>query len=181
MNNGRIVGRDPGSTDRPSFVSDGAGGLLAAWTEQSTPFHGIIAQRIERGGHWGYPAPRLVAALDAPGDQGGFARLSWDASRLDPWPGEGLHAYSLWRALPVQPRGMEVGANWRAEALNGERREPVFRREDSRDRTVYALVSVGVLQRGRLESKTSTGRIAQLAGYVCNTPACTALRLRYRF
>ena len=139
QSNGRLVARDVGPTAGSAFTSDGSGGLLALWSTELIEYHGIRMQRIERSGYWGYPAPQLVSAPDAPGDQGGRVRLSWDASRLDNWSDDGITSYTLWRALPVQPRGASSTENWRELSLApaGQRAEPVLRSQESGDRTIY--------------------------------------------
>jgi hypothetical protein len=59
----------------------------------------ISAQRIERNGYWGYPAPSIASARDIPGDQGGSVQLAWDASRLDIYPDNHISNYTVWRAI----------------------------------------------------------------------------------
>jgi len=85
-------------------VSDELGGIIAAWGDLRTGDNrDVYAQRIERNGYWGYPAPCVFGVRDLPGDEGGFVNLSWDASRLDPWPHELISNYTVWRALsPVK-------------------------------------------------------------------------------
>jgi predicted lipoprotein with Yx(FWY)xxD motif len=82
------------------LVTDGVGGAIVAWDDfRSFTTYDIYAQRIERNGYWGYPAPRIQAVRDVPGDQGGYVNLAWNASRLDPWPAELISKYSVWRAI----------------------------------------------------------------------------------
>ncbi len=81
-------------------VSDELGGIIAAWADLRTGYYGdVYAQRIERNGYWGYPAPTIHGVRDVPGDQGGFVDLAWDASRLDPWPNQLISYYTVWRAI----------------------------------------------------------------------------------
>jgi len=95
----------------PCIAEDGHGGAIVAWTDyRSTSYWDIYAQRIERNGYWGYPAPEIASVGDIPADQGGYVNLEWDASRLDPWPEEVIDHYSLWRALdPAQVAAMLEG------------------------------------------------------------------------
>jgi hypothetical protein len=93
-----------GQQSSPVLTPDGAGGALLAWVDFRNQMLGgtfplIHAQRIERNGFWGYPAPEIAAVRDVPGDQGGFLYVDWDASRLDPWPEERIDSYSLWKAV----------------------------------------------------------------------------------
>ncbi len=81
----------------PMIAYDGSGGAIVTWEDNGNV--NIYAQRIERNGYWGYPGPYILAARDIPGDQGGFVNLSWEASRLDPWPEQGISSYTVWRAI----------------------------------------------------------------------------------
>ena len=83
----------------PTIVSDGVGGAIVTWYDYRNGSPDIYAQRVERNGHWGFPSPEIVGARDVPGDQGGVVNLSWDASRLDPWPDELIDNYTVWRAI----------------------------------------------------------------------------------
>lgn len=81
------------------LVSDGGGGVIAVWEDSRTYVaQDVYAQRIERHGNWGYPAPAIHAVTDVPGDQGGYVEIDWFASRLDPWPEQQISYYSIWRA-----------------------------------------------------------------------------------
>jgi len=92
-----------GAKFAPWISSDGAGGALIAWQDLRNGIDDdIYAQRIERYGYWGYPAPSIAGTSDVPGDQGGLMNLSWDASRLDPWPEQAISHYTLWRATSPQ-------------------------------------------------------------------------------
>ncbi|MBE0567026.1 MAG: hypothetical protein IH621_13780 [Krumholzibacteria bacterium] len=100
-------------SDSPTLASDGEGGLLAAWIEGSDGYPRVHAQRVERSGHWGYPAPAVAEIADVPADQGGEVLLSWDASRLDTWSDLGVAFYTVWRALPEEAlAGREPVADW---------------------------------------------------------------------
>jgi hypothetical protein len=100
--NGVAVCALSGAQTDPAVVPDGAGGAIVSWTsphpDQPSAFAGCC-QRIDRSGYWGYPAPRIAAVRDVPGDEGGFVNLAWDASRLDPWPYQTILNYSVWRAI----------------------------------------------------------------------------------
>lgn len=84
------------------LTPDGAGGAVLVWRDYRNPTYDIYGQRIERRGFWGYPSPVIAGVRDIPGDQGGAVNLSWDASRLDPWPDEAISHYSVWRAIAPQ-------------------------------------------------------------------------------
>ena len=59
----------------------------------------IYAQRVERLGYLGYPSPEITTIVDSPGDQGGKAVVSWDASRLDAFPNTVIQRYTVWRRI----------------------------------------------------------------------------------
>ncbi len=83
----------------PAIVTDGEGGAIVAWHDWRSGVTDIYGQRIERNGYWGYPAPQISGVRDIPGDEGGYVNLSWDASRLDPWPYMEITSYTVWRAI----------------------------------------------------------------------------------
>ena len=95
----------------PFITTDGAGGAIAFWKDSRiiTSMQ-IVVQRIERNGFWGYPSPQITAARDVPGDQGGYVNLSFDGSRLDPWPDELIAEYSVWRAINPADAALLVSA-----------------------------------------------------------------------
>ena len=96
--NGVQVGRQTAAT-RPRAIADGAGGIIVAWLASDLDYGDVRAQRVERNGFWGFPAPEIVGVRDVPGDQGGRVNLAWNASRLDPWPHQQIYQYTIWRAL----------------------------------------------------------------------------------
>jgi len=78
----------------------GAGGeIMAAWEDQRLAAD-IYAQRVDRTGWLGDPAPDVVSAVDRPADQGGVVRLTWDASWLDAWGQPGLDVYHVLSRRP---------------------------------------------------------------------------------
>jgi hypothetical protein len=83
----------------PEIASDGDFGAIVAWPDYRYGGHDIYAQRIERNGYWGYPAPEISSIRDIPGDEGGQVNLAWDASRLGIWPEDHISHYTLWRAI----------------------------------------------------------------------------------
>ncbi len=90
-----------GSKDGPVLAGDGAGGAVMAWGDgRGDGWWDIYAQRIERNGHLGYPAPEPTEIVDYPDDQGGVAVLSWLPSYLDAYPNEIVTHYSVWMRMP---------------------------------------------------------------------------------
>jgi hypothetical protein len=95
---GIFISREYEFQGSAQIVSDDAGGVYAAWTDQRYAAD-VYVQRIERNGYWGYPAPEIESIRDVPDDEGGYVNLAWNASRLDPWPDEEISEYSIWRAI----------------------------------------------------------------------------------
>jgi len=112
--NGVALAALPNTQDSPALCSDGVGGAIVVFEDMRTipGTNDIYAQRIERNGYWGYPSPLIFGASDIPGDQGGQIDLSWDASRLDPWPDELIDNYTVWRAIDeaAAAAAIEAGA-----------------------------------------------------------------------
>ncbi len=84
-----------------SIASDGDAGAIMAWNDQrayDVTNWDVYAQRMEKRGYWGYPAPLNPAGADVPGDQGGVVLLTWDASYLDAYPEELVTRYVVWRS-----------------------------------------------------------------------------------
>ena len=88
-----------GTKEYAQCISDGEGGLIAAWHDYRNSNYDIFAQRVERYGYWGYPSATISSVRDISSDQGGSVDVSWDASRLDPWPEELITQYTVWRAI----------------------------------------------------------------------------------
>jgi hypothetical protein len=79
--------------------SDMLQGAILVFVDLRTGLADVTAQRIERNGYWGYPAPSISSVRDVQGDQGGVIRLSWDASRLDVYPEDAVSSYTIWRDI----------------------------------------------------------------------------------
>ena len=130
-----------GGQARPRCVPDGAGGAVVAWEDARSGKKAIYAQRIERNGYWGYPAPSIEAVRDVPGDQGGFVNLAWLASRLDPWPGCAISSYSVWRGIsPEQAaQALKSGGAMLSDLgdFASEAEKPLVRIEHAPNRTFY--------------------------------------------
>ena len=90
-----------GTQDSPVLTTDAHGGAIIAWEDvrDALILGDIRAQKIDRHGYWGDPAPVIYYVRDVPGDQGGFVNVFWLASRLDPWPGEIISEYTVWKAI----------------------------------------------------------------------------------
>lgn len=84
------------------LFTDGAGGAVVVWVDfRPGNTTDLYAQRVARGGYWGYPCPDLNGFHDVPFDQGGSVLLTWGASRLDALSEDGIEYYSVWRNLGI--------------------------------------------------------------------------------
>jgi hypothetical protein len=84
----------------PTIASDGAGGAIITWSDSRSGTADIYAQRVERYGQLGNPEPVIATVKDVPNDQGGFVKVSWDASYLDVDPVYGVSEYRVFRSAP---------------------------------------------------------------------------------
>ncbi len=97
---GEIVCDAVSNQSEPAMAPDGSGGVIVSFLDgRYNAGYDIFTQRMERNGYWGYPAPVITGVRDIPGDQGGWVRLSFDASRLDTYPEDKVGFYSIWRAI----------------------------------------------------------------------------------
>ncbi len=130
-----------GHSEQVMIIPDGTGGAYVSFAQYNGSDYDVYAQRIERNGYWGYPAPYNLAVRDIPGDEGGYVNLAWDASRLDPWPEQAISEYSIWRAIdPAAALSMIAGG---AELLLGagdadlEKDDSVIRLEQTSAGDIY--------------------------------------------
>jgi hypothetical protein len=82
-------------------ATDGAGGVIAAWTDSRTGPGDIYAQRLDQWGARG-AQPAIVSVRDVPNDQGGLVKLSWSPSPLDQFPYPSVYNYRLYRSVPAR-------------------------------------------------------------------------------
>lgn len=84
-----------------AITSDGAGGVIVAWQDtRNGSASDIYAQRMERFGKLGSPEPAILAVNDVPADQGGWVKLTWQASPLDLASDAELGEYQVFRSVP---------------------------------------------------------------------------------
>lgn len=83
----------------PCLAAGAAGEVLVAWDDERVG-QDIYAQRVDRTGWLGDPAPVLAGVADRPDDQGGQVRLTWNASWLDAWGQPGVTAYHVLNRRP---------------------------------------------------------------------------------
>ena len=97
--NGAALCTALGNQDFVNVVPDGTGGAIVAWRDMRVVTnHDIYAQRIERYGQLGNPEPVITRVQDLPNDQGGYVKVSWDASYLDADPTYGVYEYRVFRS-----------------------------------------------------------------------------------
>jgi len=95
------------------------GGVIAVWEDERNLNGGpdLYANRIDRNGYLGDPAPRVLSAVDIPGDQGGDVLVTWNASYLDVFPEQTVTNYSVWRSAPGLSPGAHRAAGAREAAV----------------------------------------------------------------
>ena len=122
-------------------ASDGSGGVIVAWKDLRTATsYQLYAQRIERFGQLGDPAPHIVSIRDVKDDQGGQVRLNWNASYLDAYPANGVAEYRIWRQAPstVAEAALRAGsARLESEPVAAHDRHGVFRTTIASGQTYY--------------------------------------------
>jgi hypothetical protein len=101
----------------PSAISDGAGGIVAAWPDQRSGANDIYAQRVARFGYLGTPEAEIASVKDVPNDQGGKVKLSWYASYLDTNNDPNLNYYEIYRSVP--PNAAQAALRHGARLLSG--------------------------------------------------------------
>ena len=101
---GLLVGGAPFDQHDAALAAGNGGEVLAAWTDERLGSD-IYAQRVDRTGWLGDPAPSVVSCADRPNDQGGQVRLTWDASWLDAWGQPGVTAYHVLNRRPAAAKG----------------------------------------------------------------------------
>ncbi len=94
------VCRSEGNFLYSPMVTDGAGGMIAAWLDERHGLTTPYAQRVDRWGQLG-AQPNLTQVIDAPDDQGGYVHATWTKSPLDTPPSAGVNKYRFWREVPT--------------------------------------------------------------------------------
>ncbi|MEJ2722919.1 MAG: hypothetical protein P8181_17540, partial [bacterium] len=114
----------PEDQTRPRLVPDTKGGALFCWDDnRANPYYDVYANRVERGGYYGYPSATITDVADVPADEGGWVDLTWTKSRLDEY-GEPVVHYTIWRRLPDQTAALLLASgekgvvNWRLDAAD---------------------------------------------------------------
>lgn len=98
--NGAAVSTAAGDQLQQVLAGDGNGGFVVAWYDDRDGDNDIYAQRIDRYGYLGSPAPDNVTVSDVPGDQGGKVKVAWQASYLDQQSDPELDYYDILRSSP---------------------------------------------------------------------------------
>jgi len=112
-------------------VSDGAGGIIVAWADPRSGNYNIYAQRVERNGYLGDPAPQITEVVDYPNDQGGSCIASWEPSYLDAYPHQVVTHYSVWRKYfgeeSARGQAVPVGDDFAPAGVSAELLEQMLR------------------------------------------------------
>ena len=110
--NGRALSTAGGEQIFPAILSDGADGAIVTWHDLRGASYDIYAQRVARDGFLGSPEPEIVSVTDVPNDQGGWVKLSWNASYLQAAPYSLVSSYSVYRSVPpsLAARRREAGS-----------------------------------------------------------------------
>lgn len=101
-----------------TVCDDGRGSAIVAYCRGNDVGYGTVytstAHRIDRFGYVGDPQPRMNAAYDLFGDEGGAIGVSWFRSYLDTGPGSAIGAYWVWRQVPASEAlsAVSAGARW---------------------------------------------------------------------
>lgn len=100
-----------------SVISDGAGGMVAAWHDPRSGVNDIYAQRVARYGYLGTPEAEIASVKDVPNDQGGKVKLSWYASYLDTNTDPNFNYYEIYRS--IAPNAAQAALRHGARLLGG--------------------------------------------------------------
>ena len=142
-------------------ATDMSNGAIVVFLDTRNGGYDVTAQRIERNGYWGYPAPAIASARDIPGDEGGLVQFSWSASRLDIYPEDHIRHYTIWMAIDelTAMTATETGAVL-VEGVQGyiEQMENADRLEER------SLPLLQYSSEGELEADTPVIRAELLAG-----------------
>ena len=88
----------------PRLVADGTGGAVVGFHDYRSSTgnqYEAKAQKLDRFGVRGDPAPAIARIRDVSADQGGRLALEWTASYLDIQSDPQIANYTLWRRVPT--------------------------------------------------------------------------------
>ena len=111
--NGMNLTAYPAEQDHVTAISSGDGRFIAVWPDlRDLANSKIYAQKYDRYGYWGDPAPVIIDASDVTADQGGQVLLTWAPIRMDEYPEELITHYTVWRSVsaPAAMAMMQDGA-----------------------------------------------------------------------
>ena len=99
--NGLLIGGAPGNDENPRAVSDGAGGGIFSWTDNSAQYSNIHAQHVDSLCLIGYVPHTISSVSDLPGDEGGAVRIAVDRTSYDDggWYSYPVSLYNVWRRV----------------------------------------------------------------------------------
>jgi hypothetical protein len=96
--NGNVVCAAADGQASLTMVETGTGSAILAWHDfRSGSSADIYAQRVDGHGYLGDPAPRITSVRDVPNDEGGYVKVSWNASYIDREPEYAIQHYIVER------------------------------------------------------------------------------------
>jgi hypothetical protein len=102
---GLPVSISAGTQENPVLIPQSDGSVIALWEDGRNGNGGpdVYANRVDRFGYLGDPAPVITTVADIPGDQGGVIYVEWDRSYLDAFDLNAVWGYGVWRAPAGNP------------------------------------------------------------------------------
>lgn len=96
--NGNVVCAAADGQAALAMVETGTGSAILAWHDfRAGGAADIYAQRMDGLGYLGDPAPRITSVHDVPNDEGGYVKVSWNASYIDREPEYAIQHYIVER------------------------------------------------------------------------------------
>jgi hypothetical protein len=116
--NGLNLTSYPAYQYHPRSIATADGGIIVTWIDGRylNDDRKIYAQKYDRHGYWGDPAPVITDVSDVPADQGGNVLIEWSPIRMDEDPEELITHYTIWRsvsspsAMAMMQDGMRDGS-----------------------------------------------------------------------
>jgi hypothetical protein len=137
---GALLVADP-SASFVRLVADGVGGAIAAFRsyDYSTGTQtNCYAQRIDRFGVLGDPAPVIARIRDVSADQGGQLALEWIASYMDVQSNPQIANYTMWRRVPTAAVARALARGARVDQpVEQTSRVPQLRTSATEAQTLY--------------------------------------------
>jgi hypothetical protein len=117
--NGVALCAATGNQYSPAVVFAGAGGTIAAWTDERSGAGDIYVQSINAYGMIGFRAPIILSVQDVPHDQGGWVRITVESASADnaQEPLYPVSTYNVWQRVD-DPALLATGAEGNGNAAS---------------------------------------------------------------